>query len=250
MAFCSLKHTPAFSDSTINNKTEKSSLVQSLVSKICPEWTIVPRESIEDLWQCHHCSSVQFSSTGETSSKRSSPTPSSVTQVCLQVQQQANAKLAFVFRWFLFVDDLEVTTLWWHTLSTKRSGGVFNLHWAVWIWIEAKICSCSVSSSLSAVLSITALVFIDLWHSLSLGIDEPSIRYWLCVERVPEEKLKKQMKRRLSQDVVCFNQAELHNLFGLLLRASSALLNLNFVHYVNHICTSFIMNRHFEENCS
>lgn len=119
MAFCSLKHTPAFSDSTINNKTEKSSLVQSLVSKICPEWTIIPRESIEDLWQCHHCSSVQFSSTGETSSQRSSPTPSSVTQVCLQVQQQANAKLAFVFRWFLFVDDLEVTTSWWHTLSTN-----------------------------------------------------------------------------------------------------------------------------------
>lgn len=152
--------------------------------------------------------------------------------------------------WASFVDDLEVTTSWWHVLSMNAPCGVFNLNRAVWIWIEAKICSCSVSSSLSAVLSITALVFIDLWHSLSLGIDEPSIRYWLCVERVPEEKLKKQMKRRLSQDVVCFNQAEFHNLFGLLLRASSALLNLNFVHYVNHICTSFIMNRHFEENCS
>ena len=124
--------------------------------------------------------------------------------------------------WASFVDDLEVTTSWWHVLSTKRSGGVFNLHRALWIWIEAKICSCSVSSSLSAVLSITALVFIDLWHSLSLGIDEPSISYWLCVERVPEEELKKQMKRRLSCGVVCFNQTELHNLFGLLLRASSA----------------------------
>ena len=31
------KHTAAFSDSAINNNTKKFSLVQSLVSKICPE---------------------------------------------------------------------------------------------------------------------------------------------------------------------------------------------------------------------
>ena len=82
----------------INKKKFTFFVLQSLVSQICPEWTIIPRESIEDLWQCHHFSSVPFSSTGETSSQRSSPTLSSVTQVCLQVQLQANAKLAFVFR--------------------------------------------------------------------------------------------------------------------------------------------------------
>lgn len=50
----------ACSDSAIKNKRYTFGLLQSLVSQICPEWTILSSELIEDLWQSYRFNLDQF----------------------------------------------------------------------------------------------------------------------------------------------------------------------------------------------